>query len=104
MSAARRSTFQPSQHGTDRPRWDWPLIAVCIAVFALILGGMLILGAIARSTDADLKAPAPGITACPTEDSDNCYWDADTMGNGIGQDSIVLTDGVADVTAPREGE
>ena len=27
---------------------------------------------------------------CPTEDSDNCYWDADTMGNGIGTDFIVI--------------
>ena len=28
---------------------------------------------------------------CTFEDSRNCYWDADTMGNGIGQDSITFT-------------
>lgn len=27
---------------------------------------------------------------CATEDSVNCYWDAQTMGNGIGTDFIVL--------------
>lgn len=32
-------------------------------------------------------------TPCPTEDSDNCYWDAATMGNGIG-DSFVTLHGV----------
>jgi hypothetical protein len=36
---------------------------------------------------------------CPTEDSDGCYWDADTMGNGHGHDVVTLpvptiTDGV----------
>lgn len=30
------------------------------------------------------------IPPCATEDSDNCYWDADTMGNGTGHDSVVL--------------
>lgn len=25
---------------------------------------------------------------CPTEDSDHCYWDAATMGNGRGQDVV----------------
>ncbi len=30
---------------------------------------------------------------CPTEDSDNCYWDAETMGNGQGT-SYVSIDGV----------
>jgi hypothetical protein len=30
------------------------------------------------------------IPPCPTEDSDNCYWDAQTMGNGTGTDSVVL--------------
>lgn len=30
---------------------------------------------------------------CPTEDSDNCYWDAQRQGNGEGSSFIVL-DGV----------
>ena len=25
-----------------------------------------------------------GLPDCPTEDSDNCYWDAQTQGNGQG--------------------
>jgi hypothetical protein len=28
---------------------------------------------------------------CPTEDSDNCYWDAQTMGNGEGTDVVVIS-------------
>lgn len=32
-------------------------------------------------------------TPCPTEDSDNCHWDAATQGNGQGQ-SFTVTDGV----------
>lgn len=30
---------------------------------------------------------------CPTEDSDNCYWDAATRGNGQGT-SFIVVDGV----------
>lgn len=30
------------------------------------------------------------IPACATEDSDNCYWDALSMGNGVGQSFTVL--------------
>lgn len=33
------------------------------------------------------------LTECTTEDSDNCYWDAATMGNGEGT-SFVVIDGV----------
>jgi len=30
----------------------------------------------------------PAETPCPTEDSDNCFWDADVQGNGLGTDVI----------------
>lgn len=33
------------------------------------------------------------LTACATEDSDNCYWDAATHGNGTGT-SFISLDGV----------
>lgn len=33
------------------------------------------------------------IPPCPTEDSDNCYWMADTRGNGKGT-SFVTIDGI----------
>ncbi len=39
---------------------------------------------------AETEAPLP---PCATEDSDNCYWDADTMGNGEGR-SFTVRDGV----------
>lgn len=38
-------------------------------------------------------APDRVLTACLVEDSDNCYWDARTMGNGTGTSFITL-DGV----------
>jgi hypothetical protein len=53
---------------------------VCLAVFGFTLWGVNI---------ASDKVLPP----CPTEDSDNCYWDADTMGNGIGR-SFTVVDGV----------
>ena len=37
-------------------------------------------------------SPGESLPPCQTEDSDNCYWDADTMGNGQGHDSIVITE------------
>lgn len=41
------------------------------------------------------------ILPCPTEDSDNCYWNAATMGNGQGQ-SFVNIDGVTTYCQPGE--
>jgi hypothetical protein len=32
----------------------------------------------------------PGLPPCPSEDSDNCVWDARTMGNGLGRSFVVL--------------
>jgi hypothetical protein len=47
---------------------------------------------------AHVTAPAApaasALPACPSEDSDNCYWDAATMGNGTGT-SFVMLNGVA---------
>lgn len=36
----------------------------------------------ARAADSDRLPP------CPTEDSTGCYWDAQTRGNGRGQDVV----------------
>lgn len=41
----------------------------------------------------DTERVAVVLTECVTEDSDNCFWDADTMGNGKGT-SFVVIDGV----------
>lgn len=63
------------------------LRAVMVAAVAVIAAGWLaIVFAVLADTDAQLLPP------CATEDSNNCYWDADTMGNGIGTDSIVIED------------
>jgi hypothetical protein len=39
--------------------------------------------------------------ACVTEDSTNCYWNADVQGNGIGQSYVTIGDTVhyLDVTS-----
>jgi len=46
-----------------------------------------------RCTDAiaDAGGTCHGepLPACPTEDSDDCYWDAATMGNGSGRSFVV---------------
>jgi len=51
-------------------------------LFGAILGGMLITG----------LALEQQVPACPTEDSDNCYWDAELMGDGTGR-SFTVTNG-----------
>lgn len=64
-------------------RWDNIIIGFVIGVMCY---GMGVWGAsIALEKQADRLPP------CATEDSDNCYWDADTMGNGQGHDSVVVT-------------
>jgi hypothetical protein len=45
--------------------------------------------------------PKPGILLpCPTEDSDNCWWDATEHGNGEGL-SFVVIDGKVTYLAPK---
>ena len=56
---------------------------------AFLAGGTLTLGlAFASPTDEEVLPP------CPTEDSANCYWDADTQGDWTGTDFVDL-DGTA---------
>jgi hypothetical protein len=51
----------------------------------------------------DLIADAGGscqgepLPPCPTEDADDCYWDAPTMGNGSGR-SFITVDGTTTYT------
>ena len=40
------------------------------------------------SVPVDLTIPP-----CPTEDSNGCYWDASTRGNGLGHSFIATNDG-----------
>ena len=63
-------------------RWDNIIIGLVIGAMS---AGMGIWGASIAFDRAEHRLPA-----CQTEDSDNCYWDADTMGNGQGHDSVVI--------------
>ena len=51
----------------------------------------LTVGLGAALTQLQINDPLP---PCAEEDSMNCYWDADTMGNGIGR-SFVDINGTA---------
>lgn len=70
---------------TKLVRWKANVAAV-ILVAACIFGLVWMMIAM---EDRDLTQ---GLPACPTEDSDNCYWDAQTMGDGHG-DSFTVIDG-----------
>lgn len=64
-----------------------------IKTWATALGGSLlaVLLLVGVACAQDYPEPAePSLTPCATEDSDNCYWDADTMGNKRGNDSVVI--------------
>lgn len=60
------------------------------ATHAALIGGILGVGLILGVAASNIPADEPTLPPCATEDSDNCYWDADTMGNGLGHDSIVI--------------
>lgn len=52
------------------------------------------------STVVAVVTPEPiALPPCPTEDSVNCYWDADTMGNGEGTDSVSVNKPAPDAAA-----
>lgn len=80
-----------SERGKEHSAW-----IVVIAIVALIIGAVY-----AAWTSQPAPEPTPTFTdmqlpmlpPCETEDSNNCYWDADTMGNGEGHDSIVVEGG-----------
>lgn len=38
-------------------------------------------------------------TPCPTEDSQNCYWDADAAGNGSGESFLTVEGHIFPLTA-----
>lgn len=59
---------------------------------ALTLAGGILAGAGVAMALANALEPADAVTirACQTEDSVNCYWRADTMGNGEGRSFVDL--------------
>jgi hypothetical protein len=69
--------------------------ALVIAILALGISTVVL--AFAAQNVISGQTEGPLLPPCVTEDSDNCYWDADTRGNGQGNDIVVLKDGVAEV-------
>ena len=59
--------------------------AVIVATMATIAAGALIV-------------QIPAMPPCPTEDSVNCYWSADAMGNGRGDSYVTWTVGETVIT------
>lgn len=70
-----------ARHARSRPRTpNW-----LKAVYAFIAGLIIIV------TMSLALAPSGGsesLPPCEYEDSTSCYWDADTMGNGRGNDVV----------------
>lgn len=62
--------------------WTYAALAAILAVTL----GLIILTQFNTHTDVSKF----GLPACETEDSQNCYWDASTRGNGQGQSFIDL--------------
>lgn len=56
--------------------------------FLLVLAGALLATVIMQRPLAD-AAPLE-LVPCVTEDSDNCYWDADRQGNGHGRSFVTI--------------
>jgi len=69
---------------TTRFRIRWDNIIIGLVVGALC-AGMGVWGANIGFDHLEDRLPP-----CQTEDSNNCYWDAQTMGNGQGHDSVVI--------------
>ena len=65
---------------TEKMKNFWAGIIVAASIFGLVwmAGGVLDQKFIDR------------LPACPTEDSDNCYWDGGLYGNGEGRSFYVL--------------
>lgn len=66
-----------------------------IVAAVILIGSFAVLLGIAANEYPDLppltkvSESTPGsLPPCAEEDSDNCYWDADTMGNGQGDDIV----------------
>lgn len=54
---------------------------IVAGVCLVLIAGMVWWFLVVMSQRADT---VDGLPPCATEDSTNCYWDADTMGNGEG--------------------
>jgi hypothetical protein len=79
-----RSTFQRPNVGATRIRirWDRIILAASVVIMSVTTVAVLAVGV---RIAADVPGPLiDGLAPCATEDSDNCYWDATSHGNGDG--------------------
>jgi hypothetical protein len=58
-----------------------------VGLFLIALGGIVF---IIVTASLALGSRPSNLPPCASEDGVNCYWDADTMGNGEGTDSVVI--------------
>jgi hypothetical protein len=60
-----------------------------LIIIALIFGAMLALGLTINGLNGDLEGgKREELPACKYEDDHECYWDAETQGNGVGHDVV----------------
>lgn len=55
---------------------------------AALLAVVMIVGALMIPNPSPPPPQTPYLPACPTEDSDNCYWDAQHRSNGKGRSFV----------------
>lgn len=74
-----------------------PVVLAGITVATIIMAVAIVAPTVSHSpverTMAQLDR-RPILPPCATEDSTQCYWDAQTMGNGRGRSFIALDDGL----------
>lgn len=63
-----------------------------VAVGAAFLAGLILAASYGVPSQSEVERDS--LPACATEDSDNCYWDAQTMGNGQGRSFYVINGSV----------
>lgn len=59
-----------------------------LIIAGVIFVAMLALGIGINASHGDWTGQQKPLPACASEDSEHCYWDADTMGNGRGHDVV----------------
>jgi hypothetical protein len=86
----RRPTYvapTPAARARTRLILNWPEIAATVAVCVIVV--VLTLWGVHVATAQDVPA-WDSLPQCPTEDSDNCRWDAHLHGNGDGRSFVTV--------------
>lgn len=88
MTTDPRSTkIRERKRSPFRVRWGALVAQVALGIVLALMAQW----ALTILTDPPAPVPTPtSLPACETEDSTGCYWDAQTMGNGRGQDVVTL--------------